>query len=155
MNLKIKFRESFRPFAPSVLRERVDEFFEMRDEEESPYMLLVADVQKEKRTEQTEEQKSLFGIDKLKVKRSVVPAITHVDYSARVQTVDSEKHDTYYKLIKKFEEKTGSCRGARLAGGSTCFSRGRSLQQRGCRERDAELDQGPGRNGPRGGTGAK
>ena len=62
----------------------------------------------EKRTEQTEEQKSLFGIDKLKVKRSVVPAITHVDYSARVQTVDSEKHDTYYKLIKKFEEKTGS-----------------------------------------------
>ncbi len=108
MNLKIKFRESFRPFAPSILKERVGEYFDMRPEEESPYMLLVADVQKEKRTNQTEEQKSLFGIDKLNVKRSVVPAITHVDYSARVQTVDSEKHGAYYKLIKKFEEKTGS-----------------------------------------------
>jgi carbamoyltransferase len=108
MNLKIKFRESFRPFAPSILKERVGEYFDMRPGEESPYMLLVADVQKKKRTDQTEEQKSLFGIDKLKVKRSVVPAITHVDYSARVQTVDSEKHGAYYKLIKKFEEKTGS-----------------------------------------------
>ncbi|MCA9708376.1 MAG: carbamoyltransferase [Myxococcales bacterium] len=108
MNLKIKFRESFRPFAPSVLRERVDEFFEMRPGEDSPYMLLVAPVREDKRLPQQEAHDDLFGIEKLKVKRSVVPAITHVDYSARVQTVDDVRNGRYYKLIKKFEEKTGS-----------------------------------------------
>ncbi|MEM9453542.1 MAG: carbamoyltransferase [Myxococcota bacterium] len=108
MNLKIKFRESFRPFAPSVLRERVDEFFEMRPNEDSPYMLLVAPVKEEKRLPQKEEHEGLFGIEKLKIQRSVVPAITHVDYSARVQTVDDVRNGRYYKLIKKFEEKTGS-----------------------------------------------
>ncbi len=105
MNLKIKFRESFRPFAPSCLAEKVSEFFEM--ESESPYMLLVAPVKESRRTELTEEQKKLFGIDLLNVPRSDVPAITHVDYSARVQTVDPERHGGFYRLIKAFEEKTG------------------------------------------------
>jgi len=107
MNLKIKFRESFRPFAPSVLEERVDDYFEMRPSEQSPYMLLVADVQQSKRTEVNGEAEGLKGLDKLKLCRSEVPAITHVDYSARVQTVDESRHGRYYKLIKKFEEKTG------------------------------------------------
>ena len=107
MNQKIKFRESFRPFAPCILRERVDEFFDMRPNEDSPYMLLVAPVREEKRCRLNGETDNLFGIDKLKIKRSVVPAITHVDYSARVQTIDPERHGRYYKLIKRFEEKTG------------------------------------------------
>jgi carbamoyltransferase len=107
MNLKIKFRESFRPFAPSVLQERVDEFFEMRPREESAYMLLVAPVAESKRYKLNGEAEGLFGIDKLKVPRSQVPAITHVDYSARVQTVDEKRHGRYYKLIKAFEGKTG------------------------------------------------
>jgi carbamoyltransferase len=106
MNLKIKFRESFRPFAPSVLEERVDEYFEMRPREDSPYMLLVAPVRAEKRTPNGEMDR-LRGIDKLMVKRSEVPAITHVDYSARVQTVDADRHGRYYKLLKRFEAKTG------------------------------------------------
>jgi carbamoyltransferase len=108
MNLKIKFRESFRPFAPSVLQERVGDLFEMRQGEESPYMLLVAPVREDKRTKQTKAETARTGIDKLKDIRSVVPAITHVDYSARVQTVDPHRHGRYYKLIKAFEEKTGS-----------------------------------------------
>ena len=107
MNLKIKFRESFRPFAPSVLRERVDEYFEMRPSEDSPYMLLVAPVCKSKRTEVNGQDQNLTGTDKLKVKRSDVPAITHVDYSARVQTVDSQRHGRYHKLLSAFEAKTG------------------------------------------------
>ncbi|MEM6989147.1 MAG: carbamoyltransferase [Myxococcota bacterium] len=107
MNLKIKFRESFRPFAPSVLQDRVDEYFDMRKNEDSPYMLLVAPVKEERRNALTEEQKKLFGIEKLNIKRSDLPAITHVDYSARVQTIDPDRHDRYYKLIKKFDEKTG------------------------------------------------
>lgn len=107
MNLKIKFRESFRPFAPSILKERVDEYFEMRPQEESPYMLLVAPVQESKRLDKQEGEDEMFGIEKLKLNRSVVPAITHVDYSARVQTVD-ERNGRYYQLIKKFEERTGS-----------------------------------------------
>jgi carbamoyltransferase len=107
MNLKIKFRESFRPFAPSVLEERVDEFFEMRPREQSPYMLLVAPVQKSKRLPTGEEMQKLSGIDKLKVIRAEIPAITHVDYSARVQTVDAERHHRYYKLLKSFEQQTG------------------------------------------------
>jgi carbamoyltransferase len=107
MNLKIKFRESFRPFAPSILRERVADYFQMRNGEDSPYMLLVAPVLERHREKLNGETKHLFGIDKLKVKRSKIPAITHVDYSARVQTVDPERHGRYYKLIKSFEQKTG------------------------------------------------
>ncbi|MBW3543784.1 MAG: hypothetical protein KY476_26345, partial [Planctomycetes bacterium] len=108
MNLKIKFRESFRPFAPSVLEERVDEYFEMRPREQSPYMLLVAPVTEPHRLKINGEDVDLRGVAKLKVKRSDVPAITHVDYSARVQTVDRERHGRYYKLLKAFEEQTGS-----------------------------------------------
>jgi carbamoyltransferase len=107
MNLKIKFRESFRPFAPSVLEERVDEFFETRPNEQSPYMLLVAPVRESKRANVNGEMDRLQGIDKLKVCRSEVPAITHVDYSARIQTVDRERHGRYYTLLKKFAERTG------------------------------------------------
>ncbi len=108
MNLKIKFRESFRPFAPAVLKNRVDEYFQMRPGEDSPYMLLVAPVQEGKRLDVNGQADGLEGIDKLKVPRSVVPAITHVDYSARVQTVDPERHGRYYKLLERFEERTGS-----------------------------------------------
>jgi carbamoyltransferase len=107
MNLKIKFRESFRPFAPSVLEERVADFFETRPCEQSPYMLLVAPVKGSRRLNPNGAADSLTGIDKLKVKRSVVPAVTHVDYSARIQTVDRDRHGRYYQLIKRFEEKTG------------------------------------------------
>jgi carbamoyltransferase len=106
MNLKIKYRESFRPFAPSVLVDKVSEWFEL--DRESPYMLLVAYVNKDKRIPMTEEQKKLFGIDKLNIKRSEVPAITHVNYSARVQTVDRRYNQKYYDLINTFYEKT-SC----------------------------------------------
>jgi carbamoyltransferase len=105
MNLKIKFRESFRPFAPSVLREDVDEYFEMRPDEDSPYMLLVAPVRQEKRRAGASEQAT--GLDKLRQIRSEVPAITHVDYSARVQTVDEERHGRYYRILKRFKQKTG------------------------------------------------
>ncbi|MBI5472048.1 MAG: carbamoyltransferase [Ignavibacteriae bacterium] len=105
MNLKIKFRESFRPFAPTVLREKVSDYFEM--ECESPYMLLVADVVKERRVTMTEEQRKLFGIDKLNVPRSDIPAVTHVDYSARIQTVDRRDHPLYYDMINAFYKKTG------------------------------------------------
>jgi len=104
MNLKIKFRESFRPFAPIVLRERVSEYFQMRDDEDSPYMLLVAPVAEDKRVAINGEDTS--GLDKLKAIRSVVPAITHVDHSARVQTVDEHRHERLYKLMKAFESKT-------------------------------------------------
>jgi carbamoyltransferase len=105
MNLKIKFRESFRPFAPCVLREDVHEYFEMRPNEDSPYMLLVAPVREDKRT--PHKDNGLFGIDKLNQIRSVVPAITHVDYSARVQTVDEERHGRLYHIMKRFKDKTG------------------------------------------------
>jgi carbamoyltransferase len=107
MNLKIKFRESFRPFAPSVLRERVGDYFEMKPEQESPYMLLVAPVQKQLRIAPGPEDQTLSGIAKLKLCRSCIPAVTHVDYSARVQTVDEKRHGRYHKLIKAFEAKTG------------------------------------------------
>lgn len=107
MNLKIKFRESFRPFAPCVLREDVHEYFEMRPREDSPYMLLVAPVREEKRVPLNGDADSLFGIDKLKVRRSVVPAVTHVDYSARVQTVDPVRHPRMHRIMSRFKEKTG------------------------------------------------
>jgi carbamoyltransferase len=105
MNLKIKFRESFRPFAPSVLRERVADYFEM--DCDSPYMLLVAPVRPELRRSMTEEESRLFGIDKLNVPRSTIPAVTHVDYSARVQTVRREENSLYYDLLAAFEQRTG------------------------------------------------
>jgi carbamoyltransferase len=104
LNLKVKYRESFRPFAPSVLREDVSEWFEA--DYDSPYMLLVDDVKKDKRIKMTKEEESLFGIDKLNIKRSEIPAITHVDYSARIQTVHKETNPKYHALITKFKEKT-------------------------------------------------
>ncbi len=107
MNLKIKFRESFRPFAPSILEEKVDEYFEMRPREQSPYMLLVADVQQDKRADMNGQMEAATGLDKLHVCRSDVPAITHVDFSARVQTVDSRRHSAYHRLIKSFYDRTG------------------------------------------------
>jgi len=105
LNLKVKYRESFRPFAPSVLREDVAEWFE--HDTDSPYMLLVADVQKDIRRGMTSEEDALFGIDKLNVPRSSVPAITHVDYSARIQTVHADTNPRYHAVISKFKEKTG------------------------------------------------
>jgi carbamoyltransferase len=105
MNLKIKYRESFRPFAPSVLRERVADYFELNVD--SPYMLLVAPVVEHRRTAMTGEQQALWGIELLNVPRSDIPAITHVDYSARIQTVHEETSPRYYRLLKAFEAKTG------------------------------------------------
>jgi len=107
MNLKIKFRESFRPFAPAVLREDVSDYFEMRPDENSPYMLLVAPVAQSARLAITSDG-SEKGLDKLKQIRSTIPAVTHVDYSARVQTIDMQHHPRFYKIISKFKEKTGS-----------------------------------------------
>ena len=105
LNLKVKYRESFRPFAPSVLRERVSDWFEL--DIDSPYMLLVADVVRRRRRELTGEEKSLFGIDKLNVPRSDIPAVTHVDYSARIQTVHADTNPRYYALLSAFERETG------------------------------------------------
>jgi carbamoyltransferase len=105
MNLKIKFREGFRPFAPSVLRERVSEYFEL--DRESPYMLLVAPVKKERQIPMTNEQRGLWGIQKLNVPRSDIPAVTHIDYSARIQTVDGDTNPDYHALIQEFERITG------------------------------------------------
>ena len=107
MNLKIKFRESFRPFAPVILRENVDEYFDMEANQDSPYMLLVAPVQESKRLALNDEEADLTGLKKLNQKRSVVPAITHVDMSARVQTADA-RHGTYHKLIEAFHAREGS-----------------------------------------------
>ena len=104
LNLKVKYRESFRPFAPAVLFEKVSEWFEINSE--SPYMLLVADVKKSKQLQMTNEQKNLFGIDKLNVKRSSIPSVTHVDYSARIQTVHKETNPMFHKLIEEFEKIT-------------------------------------------------
>jgi carbamoyltransferase len=107
MNLKIKFRESFRPFAPAVLRERVGDWFETAPALDSPYMLLVANVRAGRRVAPAPADGDLKGIDKLKPCRSTVPAVTHVDYSARIQTVDAARHGRYYRLIARFAEKTG------------------------------------------------
>jgi carbamoyltransferase len=105
MNLKIKYRESFRPFAPAVLRERLTDYFDINCD--SPYMLLVAPVKKEIAKPMSKDEESLFGIEKLNVSRSTIPAVTHVDYSARIQTVHEKTNPRFYKLIKKFDEKTG------------------------------------------------
>lgn len=105
MNLKIKCRESFRPFAPAVKAERVSDWFEI--DRPSPYMLLVAPVRTEKRLAMTAEQQKLFGIEKLNIPRSEIPAITHVDYSARVQTVHDDTNPRFHKLLDAFEAKTG------------------------------------------------
>jgi carbamoyltransferase len=107
MNRKIKFRESFRPFAPSVLKRRAAEYFDLNGDTESPYMLLVAPVLEKQRVG-CDGQTTLLGLDKLKARRSVVPAITHVDYSARIQTVDPGRHGRYCKLLERFEAITGS-----------------------------------------------
>ena len=104
LNLKVKYRESFRPFAPSILKEDLEEWFDINVD--SPYMLMVANINKDKTINMAEDQKKLFGIDKLNIKRSEIPAVTHVDYSARIQTVDKVTNEKYYKLIKKFKEKT-------------------------------------------------
>lgn len=105
MNLKIKFRESFRPFAPTVLAEKVSEWFEL--DEESPYMLLVSRVKASRLKKITEQETKLWGIEKLNVVRSEIPAVTHVDYSARIQTINETDHPKYYNIIKEFENLTG------------------------------------------------
>ena len=105
LNLKVKYRESFRPFAPSILREDLSKWFDMNVD--SPYMLLVANINSDKKIEMTNEQMKLFGIDKLNIKRSEIPAVTHIDYSARIQTVTRDTNSRYYDLILKFKEKTG------------------------------------------------
>ena len=104
LNLKVKYRESFRPFAPSILKEDLAEWFDIGVD--SPYMLMVSNINKDKIIEMTEDQKKLFGIEKLNIKRSKIPAVTHVDYSARIQTVHKETNEKYFNLIKKFKEKT-------------------------------------------------
>ena len=104
LNLKVKYRESFRPFAPSILKEDLSKWFDINVD--SPYMLMVANINKDKAVEMTEDQKNLFGIDKLNVKRSEIPAVTHVDYSARIQTVHKETNEKYFRLIEKFKGKT-------------------------------------------------
>jgi len=105
LNLKVKYRESFRPFAPSILKEDLSDWFDM--ESDSPYMLLVSNIKSNKKIEMSNEQKKLFGIEKLNIKRSEIPAVTHVDYSARIQTVHKDTNKRYYDLISKFKKKTG------------------------------------------------
>ena len=105
LNLKIKYRESFRPFAPSILREDLTDWFEINID--SPYMLFVADIIKEKQHHLTQQEKQLFGIEKLNIKRSDIPAVTHIDYSARIQTVHKETNSRYHELISQFKKLTG------------------------------------------------
>jgi carbamoyltransferase len=105
MNLKIKYRESFRPFAPAILADRVSEWFELT--QASPYMLVVADVQANQRLPLSERDQSLFGIEQLNIPRSRIPAVTHVDHSARVQTVDGRDNEVFYALLKQFDHLTG------------------------------------------------
>ena len=105
LNIKVKYRESFRPFAPSILKEDLSKWFDMSND--SPYMLYVSKINSKKKIDMTEKQKKLFGIDQLNIKRSEIPAVTHVDYSARIQTVDKKTNKSYYDLIAKFKEKTG------------------------------------------------
>ena len=105
LNLQVKYRESFRPFAPSVLKEDLSEWFDIKVD--SPYMLLVSRINSKKKIEMTDEQKKLFGIKKLNVKRSEIPAVTHVDYTARIQSVNKQTNKKYFDLLLKFKEKTG------------------------------------------------
>ena len=105
LNLKVKYRESFRPFAPAVLREDVSEWFDLTSD--SPYMLLVAEVRKDKHRAMSADEQALFGIDKLNVSRSEIPAVTHVDYSARVQTVHRETNPRFHALLRAFKQQTG------------------------------------------------
>jgi len=105
LNLKVKYRESFRPFAPAVLREDVADWFEL--DTDSPYMLIVADVKSERRRTMSAEEQALFGIDKLNVARSEIPAVTHVDYSARIQTVGAETNPRFHRLLTRFKALTG------------------------------------------------
>ena len=105
MNIKIKFREGFRPFAPSVLEEKVSDYFDL--DCPSPYMLLVADVKKERQKKMEKEDEKLFGIQKLNILRSDIPAVTHIDYSARIQTVNKKTNPLYHKLISEFNDKFG------------------------------------------------
>ena len=105
MNLKIKYRESFRPFAPSVREENISEYFEI--DRPSPYMLLVADVKKEKQLKMSKKQESYFGLDKLNIARSEIPAVTHVDYSARIQSVNKTTNPRYHQMLTRFNEKYG------------------------------------------------
>ena len=105
LNLKVKYRESFRPFAPSILKEDLSHWFDTKTE--SPYMLLVANISTNKKIEMSDDQNKLFGIEKLNIKRSEIPAVTHVDYSARIQTVSKKTNKAYYDLISKFKEITG------------------------------------------------
>ena len=102
LNLKVKFRESFRPFAPSVLAEEAKNYFNL--ETNSPYMMMVSNIKEDKQIKMTDIQNRMFGIEKLNIKRSVIPAVTHVDYSARIQTVDGKYNERYFNLIKKFYE---------------------------------------------------
>ena len=104
LNLKVKYRESFRPFAPSITSEDLSEWFDL--DRESPYMMLVSNVSERKRKKMTTNEEKLFGIDKLNIKRSDIPAVTHVDYSARIQTVHRETNPKYHKLISEFKKKT-------------------------------------------------
>jgi len=105
LNLRVKYRESFRPFAPAVLREDVADWFELDDD--SPYMLLVADVAQSRRRQMTNQEQALFGIDKLNIPRSDIPAVTHVDYSARVQTVHRDTNPRFHELLAAFKARTG------------------------------------------------
>jgi carbamoyltransferase len=105
LNLKVKYRESFRPFAPAVLREDVSDWFEL--DSDSPYMLIVANVRKDKHRAMSPDEEALFGIDKLNVSRSEIPAVTHVDYSARIQTVHSRTNPLFHKLLSRFKALTG------------------------------------------------
>jgi len=105
LNLKVKYRESFRPFAPAVLREDVADWFEL--DSDSPYMLIVADVRKDKRRAMTEAEQALFGIDKLNISRSEIPAVTHIDHSARIQTVSSATNPLFHRLLTRFKVLTG------------------------------------------------
>jgi carbamoyltransferase len=105
LNLRVKYRESFRPFAPAVLREDVADWFNLA--EDSPYMLLVADIVERRRRDMTPEQQALFGIDKLNVSRSDIPAVTHVDYSARIQTVHADTNPRFHALLAAFKQRTG------------------------------------------------
>jgi carbamoyltransferase len=105
LNLKVKYRESFRPFAPAVLREDVADWFEL--DSDSPYMLIVADVRKDRRREMNAAEQLLFGIDKLNISRSEIPAVTHIDYSARIQTVSETTNPLFHRLLKEFKRLTG------------------------------------------------